>query len=95
MTGVVHEKPNPPVVPKEEPRAEQASTARPAPPPASEPERAARKMDVDEDYDDSGEDEKKAVLTNGSGPSAASSDLKAPNSSVNVNVASGPAPKSE
>ncbi|KAL6867952.1 hypothetical protein J3F83DRAFT_82544 [Trichoderma novae-zelandiae] len=96
MTGVVHEKPNPPVVPKEEPRAEQAPPARPAPPPASEPERAARKMDVDEDYDDSGEDEKKAVLTNGSGPPPASGDLKAPTSSANnVNAASGTAPKSE
>ncbi|PTB43440.1 uncharacterized protein TrAFT101_001996 [Trichoderma asperellum] len=97
MTGVVHEKPQPPVVPKEEPRTEQAPPARPPPPPASEPERAARKMDVDEDYDDSGEDEKKAVvLTNGSGPTAASSDLKAPPSSTsNVNVASSSAPKTE
>lgn len=97
MTGVVHEKPQPPVVPKEEPRTEQAPPARPPPPPASEPERAARKMDVDEDYDDSGEDEKKAVvLTNGSGPPAPSGDLKAPPSSTsNANAASGPAPKTE
>ncbi|KAF5574769.1 putative TPR-containing protein, partial [Fusarium pseudoanthophilum] len=32
-------------------------------------------MDVDEDYDDSGEDEKKAtIVTNGSGPSSAAGD---------------------
>ena len=36
----------------------------------SEPERAARKMDVDEDYDDSPEDEKKpAVTANGAAES--------------------------
>jgi hypothetical protein len=54
-------------------------------------------MDVDEDYDDSGEDDKKAVvLTNGSVPPAASGDLKAPPSSTsNANAASGPAPKTE
>lgn len=41
----------------------------PAPHPQAlnEPERAARKMDVDEDYDDSGEEEKKAPATSASG----------------------------
>jgi len=33
-------------------------------------------MEVDEDYDDSGEDEKKAVLANGSAPESASGDTK-------------------
>ncbi|TAQ84093.1 hypothetical protein B7494_g7586 [Chlorociboria aeruginascens] len=43
-----------------------------------EPERAARKMDVDEDYDDEGEEEKKGVTsTVGSGPASASGDAKA------------------
>ncbi len=48
----------------------------PHPPIVSEPERAARKMDVDEDYDDSGEEDKKAGIAPGSasgaGPTAAS-----------------------
>lgn len=37
----------------------------------SEPERAARKMEVDEDYDDDGEDEKKPGLTSASAPGSA------------------------
>ena len=44
-------------------------------PMASEPERAARKMEVDEDYDDDGDDEKKPGIvpgpTSGSGPATA------------------------
>ncbi len=47
----------------------------PHPPMASEPERAARKMEVDEDYDDDGDDEKKPGIvpgpTSGSGSAAA------------------------
>jgi hypothetical protein len=44
----------------------------------NEPERAARKMDVDEDYDDSGEDDKKAVIASGSGsaPNSATGEMK-------------------
>ncbi|KAK5997032.1 General transcriptional corepressor ssn6 [Cladobotryum mycophilum] len=98
MQGPVHDKPQPVPTPKEE-RAptEQPPPPRPAPPVPSEPERAARKMDVDEDYDDSGEDEKKtAALTNGSGPSSASAELKtSPPTSAGVNGASGPTPKTE
>jgi hypothetical protein len=32
-----------------------------------EPERAARKMEVDEDYDDDGDDEKKGIIVSGAG----------------------------
>ncbi|TLD05209.1 uncharacterized protein PgNI_09744 [Pyricularia grisea] len=47
-------------------------------PAAGEPERAARKMDVDEDYDDSGEDEKKnGIATSAaSGPGSSSGESK-------------------
>lgn len=52
----------------------------PAPhPPSVEPERAARKMDVDEDYDDSGEEDKKAGIAPGSASgsgSAAAGEMK-------------------
>jgi glucose repression mediator protein len=52
--------------PKEE-RPETTPTRSAAP--VSEPERAARKMDVDENYDDSGEDDKKAsTAMNGNAP---------------------------
>jgi general transcriptional corepressor CYC8 len=44
----------------------------------NEPERAARKMDVDEDYDDSGEEDKKANAGPGSasGPGSANGEMK-------------------
>lgn len=45
----------------------------------SEPERAARTMEVDEDYDDSGEEDKKVGIVSGSasGPgSAATTEMK-------------------
>lgn len=77
MSGVVHEKPPVASTPKEErpPSLEHAPPVRAAP--VSEPERAARKMEVDEDYDDSGEDEKKAaIVTNGSAPGSAAGDVK-------------------
>lgn len=45
------------------------------PPPPHEPERAARKMDIDEEYDDSGEDEKK-VPHPVSGPGSTTGELK-------------------
>jgi general transcriptional corepressor CYC8 len=37
-----------------------------------EPERAARKVDVDEDYDDEGDDEKKGIMGSGVGSGTAS-----------------------
>lgn len=89
--------------PKEErPRAEHpAPPAAPAQP--NEPERAARKMDVDEDYDDSGEDDKK--LASAPAPSAAGPpsngnvvgpDVKSSTpSNAGANGFSGPAPKTE
>jgi len=56
----------------------------------NEPERAARKMEVDEDYDDSGEEDKKAGILPGppSGPASASSDMKngAPNGMMGQKV---------
>lgn len=47
----------------------------PPPPQVHEPERAARKMDIDEEYDDSGEDEKKPVRP-ASGPGSTSGEMK-------------------
>lgn len=85
--------------PKEErpPTAEQPAPSRP-PPSSAEPERAARKMDVDENYDDSGEDDKKAAtIANGAAPGNSSADVKAstPTSAgVNGN-SSGPSMKTE
>ncbi|KAK2677495.1 Tetratricopeptide repeat [Fusarium oxysporum f. sp. vasinfectum] len=71
-----------------------ASSSRSAP---VEPERAARKMDVDEDYDDSGEDEKKAtIVTNGSGPGSAAGDAKTSTpANAGVNGVSGTVTKVE
>jgi len=50
----------------------------PHPPIVNEPERAARKMDVDEDYDDSGEEDKKAGILSGppTGSGPASGEMK-------------------
>jgi glucose repression mediator protein len=48
------------------------------PPPqiqSEEPERAARKMEVDEDYDDEGDEDKKGGIV--SGPASAAGDAKA------------------
>lgn len=94
MQGVVHDKSTPVATPKEDRPAELAAAPRAAAP-TTEPERAARKMEVDEDYDDSGEDEKKA-LANGSGPGSASGEMKTSTpTSAGVNGASGPTPKVE
>lgn len=48
----------------------------PPPPQVLEPERAARKMDIDEEYDDCGDDDKKPILHAASGPGSAAGDLK-------------------
>jgi hypothetical protein len=51
----------------------------PHPPIINEPERAARKMDVDEDYDDSGEEDKKGGIASASASapgSATGGDMK-------------------
>lgn len=51
-------------------------------------------MDVDEDYDDSGEDEKKAGIPNGSGPASNAGDSKtAASVSAGVNGVAGPTSK--
>jgi hypothetical protein len=54
-------------------------------------------MDVDEDYDDSAEEDKKpAIVTNGSGPASAAGDTKAPSpTSASANGAPAVAAKTE
>ena len=102
MQNILHDgPPQSGPVPKEYPPDERKVIEHgpvPRPPPLGEPERAARKMDVDEDYDDSGEDEKKVALTgtNGSGPAPPPGDMKpaAPNS-AGMNGMMGPTPKVE
>ncbi|KAI6781838.1 General transcriptional corepressor-like protein [Emericellopsis cladophorae] len=90
VASAAHEKPRAEAAPKEEPAAaESTPVAQPtqAAQPANEPERAARKMDVDEDYDDSGEDEKKAAHTNGTvatAPAAAVDSKTSPKSTSGV-----------
>ncbi|EJP62121.1 General transcriptional corepressor ssn6 [Beauveria bassiana] len=73
------EKAQPPVIPKEEPPETSIAPRASA---TSEPERAARKMDVDEDYDDAPEDDKKAATTNGSKAGSTTDEAKpsSPNS---------------
>ncbi|KAI1456168.1 TPR-like protein [Annulohypoxylon moriforme] len=101
MQALIHDGPQPSPAPKDYPppderqRLEHPAAA--APPQISEPERAARKMDVDDDYDDSGEEEKK-VAVNGatSGPSSTAGDLKNTTpTSASINGIMGPAPKAE
>jgi hypothetical protein len=77
MQGLMHEAPGsqPPTKKEypsgpEERRMEHPPAAHP--PIVSEPERAARTMDVDENYDDSGEEDKKAVVGPSSAPSSGS-----------------------
>ncbi|KAG6077239.1 hypothetical protein E4U33_001401, partial [Claviceps sp. LM78 group G4] len=63
-------------VKEERPLSEQAPVAASAPV-VPEPERAARKMDVDEDYDDAPEDEKKSLAAaNGPNSTSGSGDVK-------------------
>ncbi len=87
MQNILHDGPPPgPAAPKDYAQDERQRMDHPPPihpppihppPPATEPERAARKMDVDENYDDSGEDDKKAVISgNNSAPGSASGDVK-------------------
>lgn len=96
MQGIVHEGAQPGPASKEFPgddRQRMEPSQPPHPPAANEPERAARRMDVDEDYDDSGEDEKKngAVSGPASGPGSASGEIKtATPTSAGVNGMAGP-----
>ncbi|KAF2971435.1 hypothetical protein GQX73_g2109 [Xylaria multiplex] len=100
MPGIMHEPPQPTSASKEysqEDRPRLEHPPAPVPPQMNEPERAARKMDVDEDYDDSGEEEKK-VGPGGptSGPASASGDMKTTTpTSAGMNGMMGPAPKTE
>jgi hypothetical protein len=54
-------------------------------------------MDVDEDYDDSAEEDKKpAIVTNGSGPASAAGDAKVPSpTSTSANGAPAATTKTE
>lgn len=66
-----------PVLKEERPTADQASTIAATPAVSETAERAARKMDVDEDYDDSPEDEKKPIPAgNASGTASGNVDSK-------------------
>ncbi|KAK0706524.1 hypothetical protein B0T26DRAFT_656107 [Lasiosphaeria miniovina] len=83
MQNLIHDGPGPQPgpVPKEYPPApEERRMEHPSshPPIINEPERAARKMEVDEDYDDSGEEDKKAGVVSGptSGPGSATGEMK-------------------
>nr|CDP27253.1 Putative protein of unknown function with TPR domain [Podospora anserina S mat+] len=86
MQGIMHDGPGPQPGPshkdyppaQEERRIEHSHPPAPHPPPANEPERAARKMHVNEDYDDSEEEDKKGDIISGpaSGPSSATAEMK-------------------
>lgn len=105
MQGIIHDGPSQgtpgPVQSKEYPQEERLRNEHPTPAPApqqiSEPERAARKMDVDEDYDDSGEEEKKVnVIGPVSGPASAAGELKTSTpANAGINGLMGPSPKTE
>ncbi|KAG0652862.1 General transcriptional corepressor ssn6 [Hyphodiscus hymeniophilus] len=78
----IHELPPPPskeYVPEEQREREQLLQPPPPPAPVSEPERAARKMDVDEDYDDDGDEEKKGAIVSGPGSAAGDAKTSSPN----------------
>ncbi|KAK9424632.1 hypothetical protein SUNI508_03508 [Seiridium unicorne] len=106
MQGVIHDSPAQggpgPAQPKDYSQEERARNEHPpapvsAPQQINEPERAARKMDVDEDYDDSGEEEKKVIIAGpSSGPASATGELKT-STPVNagINGMMGPTPKAE
>lgn len=105
MQNLIHDGPGPSnSAPKEYPADERSRMDHPpAPQPSrdpresqqvmNEPERAARKMDVDEDYDDSGEDDKKPVIPSASAsgprPTSVAPGNKTP-TSAGVNGMMGP-----
>jgi general transcriptional corepressor CYC8 len=102
MQNILHDGPPSGPAPKDYPPADERQNMdhppAPRPPPMNEPERAARKVEVDEDYDDSGEDEKKAGIaaTNGSGPTSAAAELKTSTpTSAGINGMMATAPKVE
>lgn len=104
MQGVVHEgaapQPAGPAAPPSEERQaleHPTSATRAAPPPSAlnEPERAARKVDVNENYDDEEEDEKKGHGANGAAPSSTSDTKSGTPTNGGVNGVIGPTPKVE
>ena len=98
MPGPLHDR-LPPTPAKEYPPPQEERPrldhppAPPAAPQANEPERAARKMEVDEDYDDSGEEEKKVTV--GGPVSATELKTSTPTSAGGLNGLMGPAAKAE
>ncbi|KAI0013208.1 hypothetical protein F4779DRAFT_613737 [Xylariaceae sp. FL0662B] len=99
MQGLIHDGPQPSPAPKDYPQDERQRLDHPsvpAPAQISEPERAARKMDVDDDYDDSGEEEKK-VNAGGptSGPGSTAGDKNTTPTSASINGMMGPTQKAE
>lgn len=99
MQNIMHDGPSAGPAPKEyqddrqhERQHERPHASAAHPPAPNEPERAARKMDVDEDYDDSGEDEKKNGIIPGSasGPSSSSGDVKSSAPTAGLNGIMGP-----
>ncbi|KAI1083730.1 hypothetical protein F5B20DRAFT_525194 [Whalleya microplaca] len=99
MQGLIHDGPQPSPAPKDYPSDERQRLEHPpapAPPQMNEPERAARKMDVDDDYDDSGEEEKKVNVGGpASGPGSTAGDKNTTPTSASINGMMGPAPKAE
>lgn len=103
--GPAQETQLPPPAPKDYPMEDRSNEPRPestVPPPQqapAEPERAARKVDVDEDYDDDAEDEKKGnIVSAASGPASANGEKTSSPNAVNghANGVSGQAaPKAE
>ena len=97
MQNLIHEAPPPPgPAPKDYPPEERQRMEHPPPPhppTVNEPERAIRAMEVDENYDDSG-DEKKAVVNgagSGSGPGSSTGDTKMTTpTSASINGIMGP-----
>ncbi|KAI5928070.1 hypothetical protein F4810DRAFT_646769 [Camillea tinctor] len=101
MQGLIHEVPQPSPASKDYPPPDERQRLEhppaPVPPQMNEPERAARKMDVDDDYDDSGEEEKKVPVGGPtSGPGSVTGELKTTTpTSAGINGIMGPAPKAE
>lgn len=108
MPSIIHDAPPPPPqVPKEYPSDDRRieHPPPPPPPPQQQPvppqlplneERAARKVDVDEDYDGPEDDKKAAISGPGSAPNSAGGEIKTTTpTSATMNGMIGPAPKIE
>ena len=98
MQNLIHDGPPPPgPAPKDYPpedRQRMEHPPPPHPPVLNEPERAARTMEVDENYDDSGDEKKTATVNgagSGSGPGSSTGDTKMTTpTSASINGIMGP-----